>query len=309
MRPNPTGGNCGGTLLMNMWKPSENYQKIAEANRSFYNQLAGLYDKTEGSVVDPHETAVLENELDRALALLGGKPAEVRALDACGGSGSVSLMLLRKGAKVTLADISSDLINIFQGKCRGLGYKPEVVCTEIAAFLSDSSRTFDLIVFSAALHHLENIEGVLTLAFERLAPGGLLLTLFDPTDRSQLRAVTRIIQRVDYYAFKILHQGTDLPKAVGRRLRRIFAGVSADKKADVALDASTMGMLAEYHVEKGIDDKKLVTLLGQVGYEVVQHDRYAGGRTGWMRRAAGAFGDATNFKLVLRKPPSGKHEK
>jgi 2-polyprenyl-3-methyl-5-hydroxy-6-metoxy-1,4-benzoquinol methylase len=289
-------------LFMNNWKPSENYRKIAEANRSFYTQLADLYDKTEGSVVDPHEQAVLETELDRALTLLGREAAAVRALDACGGSGSVSLKLLRRGAQVTLADISPDLIKIFQEKCRCLGYKPETVCTEIADFLSDPNQTFDLIIFSAALHHLENIEGVLVLAFDRLAPGGLLLTFFDPTDRSQLRRMTRTLQRVDYYVFKILHQSADLPKAIGRRLRRIFAGVSADQKNGVALDASTVGMLAEYHVEKGIDDKKLVAVLCKAGYEVVQHERTAGGRTDWLRKATKAFGDATTFHLVLRKP-------
>ncbi len=287
---------------MSNWKPSENYRKIAEANRSFYTQLAALYDKTEGSVVDPHEQAVLETELDRALKLLGRQPAEIRALDACGGSGSVALKLLHRGAKVTLADISPDLIKIFQEKCQGLGYKPRTVCTEIADFLSDSSQTFDLIVFSAALHHLENIEGVLTLAFERLAPGGLLLTFFDPTDRSQLRLMTRMLQRVDYYVFKILHQSADLPRAVGRRLRRIFAGVSADQKNNIALDASTVGMLAEYHIEKGIDDKRLVAVLCKTGYQVVQHERSAGGRSNWLRAATKAFGDATTFQLMLRKP-------
>jgi 2-polyprenyl-3-methyl-5-hydroxy-6-metoxy-1,4-benzoquinol methylase len=285
---------------MNQWKPSENYRKVAEANRSFHNQLAALYDKTEGSVVDPHELAVLETELDRALAFLGRNPAEIRALDACGGSGSVSLKLLRRGVKVTLADISSDLIKIFQEKCRELGYKPEVVCTEIADFLSDSRQTFDLIIFSSALHHLENIEGVLTLAFERLAPGGLLLTFFDPTDRSQLRTITRAIQRADYYVFKILHQGADLPKAIGRRFRRIFAGVSADKKSIVPLDASTVGMLAEYHIEKGIDDKNLVARLRQVGYEVVQHDRYAGGRTDCLSWFCASRNLARSFRQLNR---------
>jgi ubiquinone/menaquinone biosynthesis C-methylase UbiE len=287
---------------MSEWKPSENYRKIAEANRSFYTKCAALYDKTEGSVVDPHEQVVLETELDRALTLLGKKAAEVRALDACGGSGSVALKLLRRGTQVTLADISPDLIRIFQEKCQSLGYKPATVCTEIADFLSDPGQAFDLIVFSAALHHLEDIEGVLTLAFGRLAPGGLLLTLFDPTDRSQLRLLTRAIQRVDYYAFKILHQSADLPKAIGRRLHRIFAGLSADQKASVPLDASTAGMLAEYHIEKGIDDKRLVAVLCKAGYEVVQHERYAGGRTDWMRYTTRAIGDVTTFKLVLRKP-------
>ena len=55
---------------MNDWISSENYKKIAEANRSFYTQIATVYDKTEGSVVDPYEQTLLESELDRALALL-----------------------------------------------------------------------------------------------------------------------------------------------------------------------------------------------------------------------------------------------
>ena len=59
--------------------------------------------------------------------------------------------------------------------------------------------------------------------------------------------MTRAIQRADYYVFKILHQGADLPKAIRpARFRRIFAGVSADKKSYRSeMDASTVGMLAE----------------------------------------------------------------
>jgi hypothetical protein len=63
-----------------------------------------------------------------------------------------------------------------------------------------------------------------------------------------------------------------------------------------------VGMLAEYHIEKGIDDKRLVSVLCKAGFEVVEHERYAGGRTNWMRNTTKAFGDATTFKLVLRKP-------
>jgi 2-polyprenyl-3-methyl-5-hydroxy-6-metoxy-1,4-benzoquinol methylase len=292
---------------MNQWKPSDTYRKIAEANRCLYTQLAPLYDETEGTVVDPFEQALLEAELDQALKLIVKPSSEIRALDACGGSGTVSLKLLRRGVSVTLADISPDLIKIFQEKSQSLGFKSETVCTEIADFLGTPGRTFDLIIFSSALHHLENIEGVLTLAFQRLAPGGILLTLFDPTERSRLRTMTRVVQRVDYYAFKIFHQGADLPRAIGRRLRRIFSGASADKKASVALDASTVGMLAEYHIEKGINDLELAARLHVVGYEIAQHSRYAGGRTDWVRRAIKTLGDATAFKLILRKPSAASN--
>lgn len=288
---------------MNDWKPSETYQKIAEANRFYYKQTAELYDQTEGSVVDSTEQTLLENELERALGLVGKPNAEIKALDACGGSGTVSVKLFRQeGVKVTLTDISAELIGIFQRKSRELGKQAECHCKEIGDFLSETRQTFDLIVFSSALHHLENIEAVLTLAFQRLAPGGILLTLFDPTERSQLKTMTRAVQRVDYYVFKIFHQGTDLPKAIGRRMRRIISGTTADKKATMMIDASTAGMLAEYHTEKGINDIELVEKMKKAGFEVIQHDRYAGGRTNLVRRAIRSFGDVTAFKLILRKP-------
>jgi hypothetical protein len=82
----------------------------------------------------------------------------------------------------------------------------------------------------------------------------------------------------------------------------MFAGVSPDNKSNVSLDSSTVGMLAEYHIEKGISDLDLVAALRKVGYEIVLHDRYAGGRTNWVRNSIKFVGDATTFKLILRKP-------
>jgi 2-polyprenyl-3-methyl-5-hydroxy-6-metoxy-1,4-benzoquinol methylase len=246
----------------------------------------------------------VESELDDVLGLVGKRPEEIRALDACGGSGNISLKLLRRNVPVTLADISPELLEIFRRKSQALGFKPEIVCKEIGTFLSEEERRFDLIVFSSALHHLQNIEEVLALAFERMAPGGVLFTIFDPTSRAELRRLTKILQRLEYYAFKVVHQSSDLPKAIGRRLRRMLLGVSARDKTGVALNAATAGMLAEFHVEQGINDRELVARLREIGYEVVRHDRYVDSRSEWVRRAIKTLGDVTQFKLVLRKPDS-----
>ena len=86
---------------MNDWNPSSECQKIAEANRQFYSQIAPLYDGSETCVTDRRIQKQLEADLDRILGIIGRQPKEIRALDACGGSGNVALKLLNRGVDVT----------------------------------------------------------------------------------------------------------------------------------------------------------------------------------------------------------------
>ena len=287
---------------MTHWEPSSEYQKVAEANRQFYAGAASLYEASETCVTDRRIQKRLEADLDQIITMFGRKPETIRALDACGGAGNVSLKLLNRGLDVTLADISPELLEIYRRKCADSGFAARNVCAEIGSFLSQTNQMFDLIVFSSALHHLENIERVLTLAFHRLQPEGLLYTVFDPTSRSQLHAATRLLLRLEYLTFKLLFQTRDLPAASLRRLSRLFSGVSASRKSDAVLSHATAGMLAEFHVENGIDDLALEAELGAVGFEVVWHQRYADCRFDLTRRLIERTGDSTAFKLLLRKP-------
>lgn len=291
---------------MQQWQPTDTYAKIASANRLFYAQTAAQYDATETCVTDPRAQALLESDLDRILQLFQRPAAQLRALDACGGSGNISLKLLRRGVQVTLADISEDLQAIFRRKCEAAGYTPQLYTGEIAAFLASTPERFDLIVFSSALHHLENVEAVLRLARECLAPGGLLFTTFDPTARAHHHFLTRALQRFDYFGFKLFCQTSDVFAAAGRRTKRLLAGTRAADKARAEVNASTAGLLAEYHVEQGIDDLALVSHLKQAGYEVVWHERYSGGRTALTRWLIRLLGDATSFKLLLRRVEIGR---
>ena len=294
---------------MQPWQPTETYAKIASANRLYYAQTAAQYDSSETCVTDPKAQALLENDMDRILQLLTKPAAQVRALDACGGSGNIALKLLRRGVQVTLADISEELQAIFRRKCAAENFTPKIYTGEIAEFLAKAPDAFDLIVFSSALHHLENVEAVLRLARERLAPGGLLFTVFDPTCRAQHHVLTRMAQRLDYFGFKLFCQTSDVFGALGRRTKRLLSGTRAANKSAAAVNESTAGLLAEYHVEKGIDDLALVSRLKQAGYEVVWHERYAGGRTALTRKLIQALGDATSFKLLLRRVEVGRPAK
>src|SRR5262245_35588930 len=182
---------------------SVDYATVAEANRRFYARVADLYDTTESCVIDPLAQRDLESDLGYLLGLLNRPAGEIRALDACGGSGNVSLKLLRRGGHVTVADISQQLLEVLKRKCEANGYAPEIHCGEIGKFLQETDRVFDLITFSSALHHLQDIESVLRLACRRLAPGGLLFTCHDPTSRARHKGLTRLALQMEYYAFKM----------------------------------------------------------------------------------------------------------
>jgi SAM-dependent methyltransferase len=287
------------------WEPSAAYWKVVEANRRFYAGNAELYDSTETCLVDPRAQRMLDDDLDRILSLLGRPAAELHALDACAGSGHIALKLLARGVRVTAADVSSDLLAVFEKKAEGLPPRYEVVCDDVGRFLAGTAARFDLIVFSSALHHLEDPDAVLALAGRRLGDGGLLFTVFDPTPRGH-RPVDALMW-LDYLTFKLTRQSRDLPAALGRRLRRTCNGLGGRRAGKGSLDLSdeNLGVLAEYHVETGIDDHRLAGVLADEGLELLWHHRYAGARWALTRALLDRAGWVTAFKLLARNPGRG----
>jgi hypothetical protein len=87
-------------------------------------------------------------------------------------------------------------------------------------------------------------------------------------------------------------------------LRRIASGSSADRKLESEVNDSTAGLLAEFHVEKGIDDRALVERLKAIGFKVVWHKRLPECRFAFTRRLVAGLGDVTAFELLLQKPPA-----
>ena len=289
---------------MPAWKPSAQYLRVAEANRQWYARVGRLYDETETCVTDRQLQEMVRRDLDLIAQRLHSEGRAARALDACGGSGNISLQLLELGMDVTICDISPVLLDIFREKAVLSAYSPRIVCEEIGEFLVNQADNYDLIVFSSALHHLEDVEGVLTLAAERLKPSGMLYTVFDPILNKS--PIVHAILRLDYFAFKLLKQRSDLLAALKRRAGRTIDRIRkgpADKQ-NLEITEANLGVLAEYYADQGIDDIGLVKQLTRLGLEVVRHDRYHGGRYGVTRTLIRMFKAPTTFKLLLAKQPA-----
>lgn len=261
---------------------------VAAANRLAYERIAQCYDATEECVIDPRLRRRLEQRLRLALSLLQSTGPSV--LDACGGSGNASLMLLSMGIQPVTVDVSPDMLGLYAQKARTLGLAPTCVAGEIGDFLATHSRLWDLIVFSSALHHLDDYESVAELAFSRLAVGGVLLTVFDPTEVGRLGRATR---RLDYMIHVVIRTPQALPRLLKER--------ASPRRQPAADHQRNIGILAERHALTGVDDAAIAQRLRAAGGEIVRHERFYEGRFAVTRALFRATRQPSSFSLMVRR--------
>lgn len=257
-----------------------------EANRLLYADHAAIYDQTEHCIAKPQVRDLLDGILTRALDACGSEQPLV--LDACGGTGNVSELLARRGITTTVADVSPEMLAQWRAKAERLGIVTETLEGEIEPLLADDPRHWNLIVFSSALHHLDDYVAVARLAGSRLAPGGVLVSAFDPVPAGD--RWTLLLRRFDYLLSLAAHP-RHLLAAIGRR---------RDRHHDA--DHVNYGERAELHAMAGVSDEAIVAALRADGLEIVEHRRYAIPRyrvTRWLYDLARR---PTTFHLIVRRP-------
>jgi ubiquinone/menaquinone biosynthesis C-methylase UbiE len=256
----------------------------ADANRRYYATRAGDYDQTEECVTLERHRRRLRRILDVALASVRHPE---RILDACGGSGHASLELWSMGVTPMTVDISPEMLELYTRKALAAGYVAKTEVCEIGSFLAKTSDEWDLIVFSSALHHLDDYRSVLLAASGRLAPGGVIATVFDPISLGRLGQVCRYI---DYLLWVALTQ----PLTFVDRLRR--------QVARPATSTAQVGRIAERHALSGIDDIALARRLEDSGLEVLLHERGFEARFLPVRMALRLLTQPSTFSFVFRRP-------
>jgi ubiquinone/menaquinone biosynthesis C-methylase UbiE len=230
LRHNPRRGN---RHIHSQQRANLSRVKAAEANRLFYAETAETYDRTESCVADDEERQTLLTLLSRAAALL---PSEPRCLDACGGSGNASLAMLERGWRPVTVDVSPSMLAIYERKARKLGHQPEMIATEIETFLAPT-QSWDLIVFSSALHHLDDYQRVFGTALDALAPGGVVLTVYDPV---RLGPLALKLRRADYIVHILLRKPRNAFKKLRVKSREHSVGRTAERWADEGIEAGKL---------------------------------------------------------------------
>ena len=148
-----------------------------------YENLAASYDRLTNDV-DYEGTVAFYEEI---LAREGLKPRT--AVDLACGTGSVAILLAKKGLKVTGVDLSEEMLTVASQKAQTLESPPMFVCQSLQALRLP--RAVDMAV--CALDSLDYLTDprdcaeALRRVYKALNPGGIFL--FDVNTPEKLRAM------------------------------------------------------------------------------------------------------------------------
>lgn len=140
-------------------------------------------------------------------------------IDACGGTGDLSLALRRRApeTRIVLADYSREMLRRSLPKCRGRGIPP-VACDALRLPFGDGCA--DGVMCAFGVRNLRNLRAGIQEFARVLRPGGRLLILeFVPSQRGLLSAVAngyvrRIVPRIGRFLSRDASAYTYLPDSV-----------------------------------------------------------------------------------------------
>jgi 2-polyprenyl-3-methyl-5-hydroxy-6-metoxy-1,4-benzoquinol methylase len=269
--------------------------EVIRANKEFYRQIADKYGGYESCASDAFFQGWIEEDLKIVERKLPKRGTAVRCLDCGGGTGNVTLKMLSRSWRVTVVDVSADMLEILERKVYSSGACATFLNESVESFFSRSNETFDVISFSSVLHHLYSPLDAVKTAAQQVSPQGFFYSVFDPVPPSSHFAAGCLLS-LDTFLAKLLHDRGDIFPGVARRMRKLIAArETAHDRAVVSA-----GDLAEYHALEGIDDTAIESLLIQAGFQV-DRKRYPVGRTGLMRQVNHYLQLVLNFKILAQR--------
>jgi 2-polyprenyl-3-methyl-5-hydroxy-6-metoxy-1,4-benzoquinol methylase len=276
-----------------MKQPAHVREQVISANVEFYKEIAKKYDNYEACASEEYFQQILEFDVEKMESLLTNH--DIHCLDCGGGSGNLTLKMLKRGWAVTVVDVSSDMLEISKGKVASYGYKADFVNDSIEHFLANSGRVFDVITFSSVLHHLYTPLNVVNDIAARVKVGGFFYSNFDPVLPSS-RLLTTCFYNLDTILAKMHNDRRDILPGIGRRLRKFFIARDSAHSRSIA----SPGDLAEYHARLGLDDVSIEKSLEQNGF-IVERERYPSARTKLMQAMNRYLHATLNFKILAQR--------
>jgi demethylmenaquinone methyltransferase/2-methoxy-6-polyprenyl-1,4-benzoquinol methylase len=108
---------------------------------------------------------------DRFVARVKPRPGE-RILDMAGGTGDVAFRMARRGARVTVADINPDMLEVGQERAQQRRIEGLAWQVEDAESLSFEDRSFHAYTIAFGIRNVSNIGAALGEAYRVLERGG-----------------------------------------------------------------------------------------------------------------------------------------
>lgn len=282
-------GRPGGPNL----NPQES--RVIAANIDFYRKNAIQYDRYETYLFDAALQGSLERDLDRIAAYFAPLGRAPSCLECGGGTGNLTLKMCARGWRVTVVDISEDMLDLLRKKSCAMARGPELVCGSIERFLHEAQEKYDVIAFSSVLHHLYSYLDVVQHSLACVRPGGFFYSNYDPVQPAR-PLLTRALDSLDIAIAKLWFDPNDVLPGIQRRLRKLLSA----KDASLGRKIVSAGDIAEYHAKAGLDDEEILRILRRSGFAIVEHSRFTTGRTTPIRFLNSHFPLLQSFKILAR---------
>lgn len=167
---------------------------------ALFDRNAATYDRVNTAICFGLDRRWRRWAAGRALAVAARSPGVAaprpRVLDACGGSGLVALELARRGAHVTIADVSEGMLDLARRRAASEGLAIATARTDLAGDAASGApaaaelprETFDAVTLAFGLRYVDDPAGLLRGLAAALVPGGPLVVLEAVVPRGGLAA-------------------------------------------------------------------------------------------------------------------------
>jgi ubiquinone/menaquinone biosynthesis C-methylase UbiE len=153
-------------------------EKVLEENRRVHALENELYLSRHPEQTNFFQNFIVENTLDQICCDLD---SNAKVLDLGCGTGYLFLRFLRRGFDVTGLDLSEEMIQVLKNSVsESQKNRAHLTVGDVEEFLKKNQEEFDLVVFSAVLHHLFDYELALKKACQRFKAGAKILIFFEP---------------------------------------------------------------------------------------------------------------------------------
>jgi ubiquinone/menaquinone biosynthesis C-methylase UbiE len=168
-------------------------EKILEENRRVHALENKLYLSRHPEQTNFFQNSIAEKTLDQICCDLD---TNAKILDLGCGTGYLFLRFLRRGFDVTGLDLSSEMIQVLKNSVsESEKNRAHLAVGDVEEFFKKNQEEFDLVVFSAVLHHLFDYEMVLKKACRRLKAGTKIMIFFEPLKQSVATSIRYALHR------------------------------------------------------------------------------------------------------------------
>ncbi len=127
-------------------------EKVLEENRRVHALENRLYLSRHPEQTNFFQNSIVERTLDQICSLLNSK---AKILDLGCGTGYLFLRFLSRGFNVTGLDLSSEMLQVLENSiCESEKNRAHLMVGDVEEFLKSNQEAFDVVIFSAMLHHL-----------------------------------------------------------------------------------------------------------------------------------------------------------